>query len=56
MRVSTPPVGLAGELMTMSLVRSVTSEASSSGSRRNSFSWRIGIATGMPPTNRVTDS
>ena len=41
--MSTPPVGLAGELMTISLVRGVTSEASSSGSRRNSFSWRIGI-------------
>jgi hypothetical protein len=42
--------------MTMSLVRSVTSEASSSGSSLNAFPWRIGMATGTPPTNRVTDS
>ena len=46
-RVSTPPVGLAGELMTSSFVRGVTSEASSSRSSRKSFSSRIGIGTGV---------
>ena len=55
-RVRTPPVGLAGELITIIFVRSVTSAASSSGSSRNSCSWRMGIGTGVPPTNRVTDS
>ena len=46
----------AGELMTSIRVRGVTSERSSSTSRRNSFSWRIGIGTGFAPANRVTDS
>ncbi len=55
-RVSTPPVGLAGELITISRVRGVTSAVSSSGSRRNSFSWRIGMGTDVPPMNRVTES
>ncbi len=36
-----PAGGLAGELMTIILVRGVTSEASSSGSSRKSFSWRM---------------
>ena len=52
--MSTPPVGLAGELRTIILVLAVTSEASSSMSRRKSFSWRIGMGTAVPPTNRVT--
>ena len=55
-RVSTPPVGLAGELITMSFVRGVTRDASSSGSSRKLFSWRMAIGTAVPPTNRVTDS
>jgi hypothetical protein len=55
-RVSTPPVGLAGELMTSSRVRGVIRAASSSTSSRKSFSIRIGIGTGVPPTNRVSDS
>ena len=46
-RVSTPPVGLAGELMTRSRVRGVISEASSSTSSRKSFAIRIGIGTGV---------
>ena len=55
-RVSTPPVGLAGELMNRTLVRGVMSDASSSTSSRNSFSIRIGIGTGVAPTKRVSDS
>ena len=55
-RVRTPPVGLAGELMTSTRVCGVMSDASSSTSRRKSFSIRIGIGTGVAPTNRVSDS
>ena len=55
-RVSTPPVGLAGELMTSTRVLGVTSEASSSTSSRKSFDIRIGIGTGVAPTKRVSDS
>ena len=55
-RVSTPPVGLAGELRNSTRVRGVMSEASSSTSSRKSCSIRIGIGTGVAPTNRVSDS
>ncbi len=55
-RVRTPPVGLAGELMTRTRVRGVMSEASSSTSSRKSFDIRMGIGTGVAPTNRVSDS
>ena len=55
-RVSTPPVGLAGELMTSARVFGVISEASSSTSRRKSFSIRMGIGTGVAPMKRVSDS
>ncbi len=43
------PVGLCGELITISRVRSVTREATSSTSMRKSFSSRSGAATGVPP-------
>ena len=56
LRVRTPPVGLAGELMMSRLVRGVISDASSSTSSRKSFSIRIGTGTGVAPMNRVSDS
>src|SRR5215218_10109877 len=48
--VSTPPVGLAGELRITSRVRSLRPARNSSRSKRNSFSWRSGTKTGRPPT------
>ena len=51
--VRTPPVGLAGELITSIRVRGVTSEASSSRSSRKSFSIADRDGTGVAPTNRV---
>ena len=54
--MSTPPVGLAGEFSTIIVVRGVTSEASSSGSRRKSFDWRIGTGTDLPPIQLTSDS
>ena len=55
-RVRTPPVGFAGEFRKSSFVRGVISDASSSTSRRKSFSIRIGMGTDTPPTKRVIDS
>ncbi len=54
--MSTPPDGLAGELRTIIFVRGVTSEASSSESRRNPFDWRIGIGIALPPIQLTSDS
>lgn len=48
--VSVPPVGFCGELMISSFVRSVIFSASSSTSRRNSFSSRSAIGTAFAPT------
>ena len=55
-RVSTPPVGLCGELRMISLVRGVTSERNSSGSKRKSSASRSAYGTGVPPAKRVIDS
>src|SRR5215203_3549547 len=50
--VSTPPVGLAGELRITSLVRSLRPALNSSRSKRNPFSWRRGTKTG-PPADEI---
>ncbi len=50
------PVGLCGELMTISRVRGVTSDSTSATSIRKSFSSRSGAATAVPPTYRAMDS
>jgi hypothetical protein len=44
------PVGLCGVLMTISRVRGVMSDATSSTSIRKSLASRSGAATGVPPT------
>ena len=54
--VSTPPVGLAGELRITSFVRSLRLAANSSRSKRKARSWRSGTKTGRPPTKFTIDS
>ena len=51
-----PPVGLCGELMMMSLVRGVTLALSSSTSNRKSSSSRSGTGTAFAPLKFIIDS
>jgi hypothetical protein len=50
------PQGLWGELRITSRVRSVTSEASSSGSMRNRLASRSGTGTGRAPAKAVIEA